>query len=118
MIAMMSIHFCRSVYFAIMCAMYVIDEIRRKRDAIYAIARAHKAEKLWVFGSCARGEETPESDVDFLVRYVPGVTYMNQSALNSDLAQLLGRPVDVVSVTSLRRSPWFANEVVRDLEAV
>lgn len=115
---MMSIHFCRSVYFAIMCAMYVIDEIRRKRDAIYAIARAHKAEKLWVFGSCARGEETPESDVDFLVRYVPGVTYMNQSALNSDLAQLLGRPVDVVSVTSLRRSPWFANEVVRDLEAV
>jgi hypothetical protein len=27
------------------------------RDEIYAIARRHKAEKLWVFGSCARREE-------------------------------------------------------------
>ena len=34
--------------------MCMLDEIRAKRDEIYAIARAHKAEKLWVFGSCAR----------------------------------------------------------------
>ena len=32
--------------------MCMLDEIRAKRDEIYAIARAHKAEKLWVFGSC------------------------------------------------------------------
>jgi hypothetical protein len=32
----------------------MLDEIRAKRDEIYAIARAHKAEKLWVFGLCAR----------------------------------------------------------------
>ena len=37
--------------------MCMLDEIRAKRDEIYAIARAHKAEKLWVFGSCARTEE-------------------------------------------------------------
>ena len=35
----------------IMC---MLDEIRAKRDEIYAVARAHKAEKLWVFGSCVR----------------------------------------------------------------
>ena len=34
--------------------MCVMDEMRAKRDEIYAIARKHKAEKLWVFGSCAR----------------------------------------------------------------
>ena len=34
--------------------MCMLDEIRAKRDEIYAIARRHKAEKLWVFGSCAR----------------------------------------------------------------
>ena len=34
----------------------MIDEIRAKRDEIYAIARRHKAERLWAFGSCARGE--------------------------------------------------------------
>ena len=32
--------------------MCMLDEIRAKRDEIYAIARAHKAEKLWVFVSC------------------------------------------------------------------
>ena len=38
-------------------AMCMLDEIRAKREEIYAIARAHKAEELWVFGSCARKEE-------------------------------------------------------------
>ena len=38
--------------------MCMLDEIRAKRDEIYAIARAHKAEKLWVFGSCERKKET------------------------------------------------------------
>ena len=37
--------------------MCMLDEIHAKRDEIYAIARRHKAEKLWVFGSCARREE-------------------------------------------------------------
>ena len=36
--------------------MYMMDEIRAKRDEIYAIARKHKAEKLWVFGFRARKE--------------------------------------------------------------
>ena len=36
--------------------MCILDEIRARRDEIYAIARRRKAERLWVFGSCARGE--------------------------------------------------------------
>ena len=36
--------------------MCMLDEIHAKRDEIYAIARKHKAEKLCVFGSCARKE--------------------------------------------------------------
>jgi len=38
--------------------MCMIDEICAKRDEIYVIARTHKAEKLWCFGSCVRKEET------------------------------------------------------------
>ena len=49
--------------------MCMLDEIRAKRDEIYAIVRRHKAEKFWVFGSCARREEHPYSDVDFLVKF-------------------------------------------------
>ena len=37
----------------------MMDEIRAKRDEIYAIARCHKAEKLWVFGLCAHGFVCP-----------------------------------------------------------
>ena len=37
--------------------MCMLDEIRVKREEIYAIARTHKAEKPWAFGSCARKEE-------------------------------------------------------------
>ena len=36
--------------------MCMLDEILAKLDEIYAISREHKAEKLWVFGSCARKE--------------------------------------------------------------
>ena len=43
--------------------MCMLDEIRAKRDEIYTIARRHKAEKLWGFGSCARMEERPDSDM-------------------------------------------------------
>ena len=48
--------------------MCMLDEIRAKRDEIYAIARRHKAEKLWVLGFYVRREERPDSDVDFLVK--------------------------------------------------
>ena len=44
---------CYNVDVSKMCMM---DEIRAKRDEIYAIARKHKAEKHWGFGSCARKE--------------------------------------------------------------
>ena len=52
--------------------MCMLDEIRAKREEIYAIARKHKAEKLWVFGSCARRKKHPDSDVDFLAKFNEG----------------------------------------------
>ena len=36
--------------------MSMLDEIRAKRDELYEIARMYKAERLWVFGFCARKE--------------------------------------------------------------
>ena len=37
--------------------MCMLDEIRAKREEIYVLDRRHKAERLWVFDLCARGEE-------------------------------------------------------------
>ena len=63
--------------------MCMLDKIRAKRDEIYAIARTHKAEKLWVFGSCARKEEHPGSDVDFLIKLNPRVGHKDYAAMQS-----------------------------------
>jgi len=94
--------------------MCMLDEIRARRDEIYAIARKHKAEKLWVFGSCARKEERPDSDVDFLVKFAPTVSFRDYDLIESGFSSLLGRGVDVVSSSVLPSSPRFANRVCRE----
>ena len=99
----------------IMC---MLDEIRAKRDEIYAIARKHKAEKLWVFGSCARKEERPDSDVDFLVKFSPDVSFRDYDVLEDSISALLGRGVDVVSSSMLPNASRFANRVCREAVAI
>ena len=90
--------------------MCMLDEIRAKRDEIYAVARAHKAEKLWVFGSCARKEETPESDVDFLVEFGEGSSLLSHVHLMNALRDFLGRKVDVFSTRGIH--PYIQNQVL------
>ena len=93
----------------------MLDEIRAKRDEIYAIAKRHKAEKLWVFGSCARNEETPESDVDFLVKWEPnGYSWRNECAMSAAYEKLLGSRVDLVSSRILPHSLAFATRVCKE----
>ena len=98
--------------------MRVLDEIAAKRDMIHAIVKGHKAEKLWVFGSCARREERPDSDVDFLIKFDPGVGHKDYAAIEQGLSSLLGRAVDIVSTRVLPSSPRFANRVCREAVAI
>ena len=92
--------------------MCMMDEIAAKRDEIYAIARKHKAEKLWVFGSCARREERPDSDVDFLVKFSDGAEFGSQVALGDDFNAYFGRKVDVVSDRGL--SPYIGKLIRKE----
>ncbi|MBR5984028.1 MAG: nucleotidyltransferase domain-containing protein [Bacteroidales bacterium] len=54
--------------------------------------------KAWLFGSFARGEQTPLSDVDILVVYDDniGVSLLKHASMINDLEKLLDRPVDLV----------------------
>ena len=53
--------------------------------------------RAWLFGSFARGEETPLSDVDLLVQYdKDGISLLKHCAMICELEKLLGRPVDLV----------------------
>lgn len=73
-----------------------IDEIiGEKREEVLRIAAKHGAFNVRVFGSVARGEAGPESDVDFLVECAADVSPWFPGGLIADLQDLLGRPVDV-----------------------
>jgi predicted nucleotidyltransferase len=79
-----------------------IDElIGTKRDLIRRIAAHHGARNVRVFGSVARGEAGPASDVDLLVEAGPTTSAWFPGGLVADLEDVLGRRVDVVTERGL-----------------
>lgn len=83
--------------------------IQAKRADILRIARLHGAGRVRVFGSAARGEATPQSDLDLLVEFEPNRSLLDQVALIQDLESLLGCKVDVVEPDALH---WYIRERV------
>ena len=82
--------------------MHLRGRIADLQREIEAVAAAHGARDVRVFGSVARGEERPDSDVDFLVTLEPGRSLLDLARLEIQLEGLLGRPVEVVTPSSLR----------------
>ena len=80
-----------------------IDELLKdRREDILRIAAQHGAHNVRVFGSVARGEARPDSDVDLLVELESGRSLLDLGGLLMDLQTLLGREVDVVTDKGLR----------------
>lgn len=91
----------------------VLDRVLgRQRDAIVAAAAKHGMSNVRVFGSVARGEDGPESDVDLLVDLEPGVSLLDLARLEVELTDLLRRAVDVVPARMLKP------RVARTVEAI
>jgi predicted nucleotidyltransferase len=82
--------------------MTVLEGLRQKRQEILDAAARRGARNVRVFGSVARGEADPKSDIDFLVEFEPGRSLFDQGGLLMDLEQLLGRSVDVVTEAGLK----------------
>jgi uncharacterized protein len=76
--------------------------VEANRDQIKALVARHKGRAVALFGSVARGDETQGSDVDFLVEFEPGSSLFDLADLEDELASLLRRRVDVVSVGGLK----------------
>lgn len=74
----------------------------KKRREILAVAANHGARNVRVFGSVARKEAGPKSDIDFLVELEEGRSLLDHAGLLLDLEKLLGRRVDVVTLAALR----------------
>jgi uncharacterized protein len=79
-----------------------IEGLRRRREEILGVARRRRAHRVAVFGSVARGEAQPGSDVDLLVDFEPGASLLDHVGLFQDLEELLGVGVDVVTRSALK----------------
>jgi uncharacterized protein len=83
--------------------------LESKRQDILAIAAKHGAHNLRIFGSVARGEARPESDLDILVEMEPGASLLDHVALKHDLEDLLQIKVDVINDRALH---WYIRDRV------
>lgn len=77
------------------------DQIRQFAPQLIKIARKHGITKIYVFGSIARGNSTPRSDVDFLVEMQEGQSLFGAAGFGYEAELLLGIPVDVVPISTL-----------------
>jgi len=86
-----------------------VTALRSRRTEILDLARKHGARNVRIFGSVARGDAGPDSDVDILVELEPGRSLLDHAALMLDLSDLLGCKVDVVSDRALH---WYIRDRV------
>lgn len=76
-------------------------DLQSKRQEILRVAARHGARNIRVFGSAARGDDRPGSDLDLLVEMESGRSLLDLVALGQELEDLLQRKVDVLTDTSV-----------------
>ena len=82
--------------------MDITDVLATNRQRILDIARQYGASKVRVFGSVARGDAQPDSDIDLLVEMESNRSLLDLGGLVMELKQLLGCSVDVVTERGLK----------------
>ena len=81
-----------------------LETLYRQRIAIAAAGKRFGARRIRVFGSVARGDERPDSDVDFLVDFPPGYDLFTQRLpLVDKLEEITGRRVALIPAHELSR---------------
>ena len=81
-----------------------LEVLRTKKEAIKAACRHYGGRRIRVFGSVARGEDGPQSDIDFLVDFPRGYgLFAQRLPVAERLAKITGRQLDVIPEHELNR---------------
>jgi len=90
--------------------------LQSRRDEILRLAAHYGARNIRIFGSVARGDMAPDSDIDFLVDMEPGRSLFDLGGLLVALQAALGVEVDVVTEKGLR--PRIREQVLREAQSL
>jgi predicted nucleotidyltransferase len=90
--------------------MGIKEILGEKRGEIMRLAAKHGAHDVRVFGSVARGEARPDSDIDILITMKKGRSLLDLIGFWQDVEDLLGRKVDVVSEGGL--NPYLRDRIL------
>ena len=90
-----------------------LGHISVDRNALEEICRKWGIESVALFGSALRDDFTPQSDIDLLIEYAPGVRHslFQYGFMNEDFERVFGRKIDLVRAAGLRTS---RNEIRRE----
>jgi predicted nucleotidyltransferase len=89
-----------------------IERLRTRRGEILALAARHGMRNVRVFGSVARGDDRPDSDIDLLVDVEPGRSLLDVIGFEQDLGQLLERRIEVLTDGGL--SPYLQQRILEE----
>lgn len=88
--------------------------LERHREGVARLLARYPIARAWVFGSVARGDDRPGSDLDLLIEPTPAASFTDYVGLEDDLAELLACPVDVITTGELESNDLLRHRVNRD----
>lgn len=94
----------------------LIEILTSKRDELKALALKHGASNIRIFGSVARREETPGSNIDLFVDMNEDASLLDLSRLKNDLEDLPGTPIDITTRPALH--PILADGILKEAIAL
>ncbi len=91
-------------------------DLKQVKSRLSILCRENNIAMLGVFGSVARGEDGPTSDIDLLVRLAKPVGFVEFIGLEDKFREILGRDVDLATEASLH--PLIRQRVLADLQVI
>jgi predicted nucleotidyltransferase len=79
--------------------------------------KPYNPERIGIFGSFARREETETSDIDILVKFRKTISLLDLVRIHRELSQILGRKVDLITEASLKNER-LKNYIYKDLKVI
>lgn len=85
-------------------------------DKIVNYLKRFNPRRIGIFGSYARNEDTPQSDIDLLVDFPEQVTLFDLGGMKVELSEMLNRPIDIVTERGLNSR--IKEHIYRDLQII